>query len=179
MQHQMRLQRNIAITGFLLMLLVNSILAITVYREEKMIVLVPSIEGRLEVSSGSVSRDYLRLRAIEVHNLLFGMNKENCEKVKELLLQNIDQSGRAEVRKQLEVLSSDMVEREYYYNFTDITEYQINTLEYKVIISGYLETFIGDKRIGRELKRYLYEFVNRNGVVLLSRFNEVKEDERN
>ncbi|WP_154512644.1 TraE/TraK family type IV conjugative transfer system protein [Rickettsiales endosymbiont of Trichoplax sp. H2] len=46
----------------------------------------------------------------------------------------------------------------------------------QVKISGYLETYIGDQRINREYKSYLYQFVNRGGVVLLYSFKEVGDD---
>ena len=171
---KIRLQRNIAITGFLLMFVTNSILAVVIYRQDKSTILVPGIENRFEVSSNSASKDYLRLRAIEVHNLLFGMNKDNCHKIAGLILQTIDHGTRAEASKQLQVLSKDIKERDYYYNFTDIIEYRVAPLSYKVEISGYLETFMGDKRINRELRTYLYQFINHNGTVLLSSFREVQ-----
>ena len=177
MTNKIRIQRNLLVIGFIILLVSNLILAIALYNKDTNTILVPAYEHNLQISTKSASSDYLKLRGQEVHFLIFGMNKENHQRIKELILSNIDHEVRNNVSKQLDLYSENIEQKEYYYNFSDITEYAVNTEDYQVKISGYLETYIGDERINREYKSYLYEFINRGGRVLLHSFKEVKEDE--
>ena len=176
MENNLRLQRNLALLGFIVMIAANIVLGVVIYTKDTKTILVPSIEQRLEVTTKTASQEYLKLRAAEVHHLLFGMNKGNADKVKELLLANVDNGLRKRFKEQIEKLAEDIKKKEYYYNFSDIVEYGINEKKSQVKISGYLETYIGDQRINREYKSYLYQFVNRGGVVLLYSFKEVGDD---
>jgi len=177
MERRLKVERNLFIVGFIIMVISNLVLVICLYRGESTTILVPSIEQRLEVSSKSASSEYLKLRAQEIHFLIFGMNKENSKRVKELLLASIDNEAREGFAKQIDEYALNIENKGYYYNFADIVEYGMNNKNLVVKISGYLETFIEEEKINREYKSYKYEFINRGGRVLLHSFKEVLEDE--
>lgn len=74
MERRLKVERNLFIVGFIIMVISNLVLVICLYRGESTTILVPSIEQRLEVSSKGASNEYLKLRAQEIHFLIFGMN---------------------------------------------------------------------------------------------------------
>lgn len=172
-----RLQHSLIIIGFFLLLISNVVLVILVSKKNTTTILLPTISQRLIVSESYVSEDYLKLRAKEVHFILFGMNQNNAQKMKNLLLQNIDNVNRQNAINQLDLYINDIQDKHYYYNFSDIIEYSMDANDYKVKISGYLETFISEEKVSREYKSYLYEFVNRGGLVLLRSFKEANYNE--
>ncbi len=171
-----RYKSNLITLGFLLMLISNFVLILILYQKDTTTVLVPSIENEFVISSKFASKDYLKLRALEVHQLLFGMNRENASKIRERLVLCVDNKLRSKFVKQVDTLIEDIKQKDYHYSFSDITEYAINTKDYQVKISGYLETFIDDSRVSKEHKTYLYEFINRGGLILLYSFKEVRDD---
>ncbi|WHA05652.1 type IV conjugative transfer system protein TraE (plasmid) [Candidatus Bandiella numerosa] len=177
MERKLRVERNLFIVGFIIMVMSNLILVICIYRGKSTTILVPGIEQRFEVSSESASSEYLKLRAQEIHFLIFGMNNENSKRMRELLLMNIDNEARNNFIKQIDEYALNIENKGYYYNFSDIVEYGINKKELVVKISGYLETFIGEEKINREYKSYKYEFINRGGRVLLHSFKEAQDVE--
>ena len=103
-----------------------------------------------------------------MHSILFGMNRGNYDKQIGLLKELADHGGREALNKQLIELSEDIEEKGYHYHFSEIVEYKIECESNKVSIIGYLETYLGEKKVNRELKNYEYRFINHSGRVMLS-----------
>ena len=167
-----RFKKNIITLGFISMLISNLGMLVFLYKKDSKIILLPTIASKMEISSNEVSGDYLRLRAIEVHSILFGMNRGNYEKQIGLLKELADHGGREGLNKQLIELSEDIEEKGYHYHFSDIVEYKIESESNKVSIIGYLETYLGEKKVNRELKNYEYRFINHSGRVMLLSIKE-------
>ena len=168
----LRLQRNILLGGFVVMVASNALLSIRLNKQVSQTILVPTLCTRLEVSANKISEEYLRLRAGEVVTLLFSLNTENSQAIQQLLLKQVDNPAKGEFKKQLLELAADIKERGYYYHFTELQGYTINASQLSVKVKGYLETYFNDKKISRSYKEYEVVFVNNGGVVLLRSFKE-------
>ncbi|WP_039459118.1 TraE/TraK family type IV conjugative transfer system protein [Candidatus Jidaibacter acanthamoebae] len=173
---KLRLQRNVLVLCMATMLISNVMLAVKLNNQEKIVILVPTLDKELAVGTGFVSEEYLKLRAEQIIYLLFSLRKENIEYVKQGLLKQIDSQSYQEFKAQLEKLSLDIKERGYFYIFNDIQKFEIDSKDLNVKVSGYLETYLGNSRIDRKFKEYEVSFVNRGGVVNLKSFSEVKNE---
>jgi hypothetical protein len=100
------------------------------------------------------------------------MNRGNYDKQIGLMKELADHGGREVLNKQLIELSKDIEEKGYHYHFSDIVEYRIESELNKVSIIGYLETYLGEKKVNRELKNYEYRFINHSGRVMLLSIKE-------
>ena len=174
-QSILRLQRNILLGIVSGLFISNSMLAIKLYHQQTMVILVPTIENELKVSNDFVSDEYLKLRAEQITNLLFSIRGENSTYVTKELLKQVDSSNFAKFRAQIDSLAEDISLRGYRYWFTDVQKLEINNQELTVKITGSLETYLGERQINRELKTYELKFKNRNGLVNLETFREVKD----
>lgn len=144
-----------------------------------MVILVPTIDRPLKLGSNFVSKEYLKLRAEQIVYLLFSMKPENLQQVTHELLKQTDNGSYQEFKAQLEKLGEDIKSRGYYYSFTDIQNWEVTETSLTVEVSGYLETYLGGRRIDRQLKGYKLAFQNKGGLVNLHSFEEIKIEDQN
>ena len=175
----LRLERNLILGLVVITLASNLLLTFRLYNHEQMIVLVPTIDRQLKVGSNFVSKDYLKLRAEQVVYLLFSMRDENLEHVNHELLKQVGNGSIKEFKEQLTKLSEDIRSRGYYYLLTDIQDWEVNEIDLTVKVIGYLETYLGGRQVGRELKAYKLTFLNKGGLVNLNTFEEIKLEDQN
>lgn len=176
---KLRFQRNILIGVVALLCSSNIVLALTISAQERMVVLVPTIEHELNVGSHGVSDEYLKLRAEQVLYLLFSMRAENIDYVTRQLLKQVSPLNEQDFKSQIEALGEDIKSRGYRYWFTDIQGFEIDNVDLKVKVSGYLETYLADRQIDKEFKQYRLSFKNQAGLVQLETFSEVKDEKHN
>jgi type IV conjugative transfer system protein TraE len=176
MENSIRFQRNLLIGMAILLFAINSLLTVCLFIRDEMVVMVPTIERELRVSRDFVSDEYLRLRAEQFMYLLFSMREGNVEYITRELLKGIDAAKSNEFKVQIEKLGQDIEQRKYRYWFTDLQEIEIDNYNLNVVLSGYLETYLADKQIDKHFKKYLLTFKNRNGLVKLETFMEIKDE---
>ena len=173
---KVRFQRNILIGAAALLCSSNIILALIISSQERMVVLVPTLDRELSVGNHFVSNEYLKLRAEQVLYLLFSMRTENANYVTQQLLKQVSPLNEQDFKTQIEALGEDIKSRGYRYWFTDIQRFEIDNTNLKVKVSGYLETYLADKQIDKKLKQYQLSFKNMAGLVQLETFSEVKNE---
>lgn len=176
---KVRLQRNLLIGVATLLCSANLILAIALHNQEKMVVLVPTLDRELSISNQFVSDEYLKLRAEQVLYLLFSMRTENVGYVTQQLLKHVSPLNEQDFKSQIEALGEDIKSRGYRYWFTDIQSFEIDSTNLRVQVSGYLETYLADKQIDNQPKKYQLTFKNRSGLVQLETFSEVHDEKNN
>jgi conjugal transfer pilus assembly protein TraE len=173
---RVRFQRNVLIGVAVLLCSSNIVLALAISTQEKMVVLVPTLEHELNVGSHFVSDEYLKLRAEQVLYLLFSMRAENTDYVTQQLLRQVSPLNEQDFKSQIEALGEDIKSRGYRYWFTNIQSFEIDNTDLKVKVSGYLETYLADRQIDKKFKQYQLSFKNRAGLVQLETFSEVHNE---
>ena len=158
-----------------LMLVSNIYLASLLWdpsRSNKMVVLVPTIDKEMSVGTKLVSEDYLHYRAEQIMQLLFSIRHENFAYNVDQILKQVSSHNRPEFGKQLDEFTKDIKSKKYFYTFNK-DAYEIDASRLEVTFSGYLETFINDKRVKTNHKKYKLAFTNSYGLVKLNSFEEV------
>ena len=177
--NNIKLQRNILLGSSCMMLVANTLLALKLYTAETITRNLPITDQELVISKNYINDAALKIRADQIISLLFSMKKENVSSVKTALLRQVDNELYEEFKLKITKLAEDIELRDYRYIFGDIQEYEYDNYNWTVKISGYLDTYLSDKRIASEAKQYLLSFTNRSGIINLKAFEEIKNEAKN
>ena len=107
------------------------------------------------------------------------MKKENADLVTNALLRQVDNEFYDEFKARIIKLAKDIHSKDYRYVFGDIQSYEYDNYKWTAKVSGYLDTYLSDKRIASLNKQYLLSFTNRSGIINLKSFEEVENEPNN
>ena len=170
----LQLQRNILVGCSCAMLVANILLSLKIYSTEVITRNLPITEQELVVSNTYINDAALKIRADQILSLLFSIKKENVAIVTNALLRQVDNEFYDEFKTKIKKLAEDIALRDYRYVFGDIQSYEYDNYKWTVKVSGYLDTYLSDKRIANNQKQYLLTFTNRSGIINLKSFEEIK-----
>jgi conjugal transfer pilus assembly protein TraE len=153
----------------------NIILSVKLLNQEIITRNIPLVDNELIIGSDFVNDAALKIRADQIIYLIFSMKKENAGNVTNILMRHVDASKHQDFKKQISKLAEDIKARGYRYFLSDITGYEFDNLKYSVKVSGYLDTYMSDKKIATNYKEYQITFINRSGVLNLASFEEVSQ----
>lgn len=154
----------------------NVILASLVSKDkEKLVVMVPTIDKEMVVGTNTVSSEYLLYRAEQIMQLLFNIRHERYEDNVYQLLKQVSSNQKPQFEKQIREVVQDIKAKKYFYVF-DKESQEIDTQNLTITFSGYLETYIYNKRQDNvAFKKYRLLFENNSGLVSLVSFTEIKD----
>jgi hypothetical protein len=175
---KLRLQKNLLILAFTISLLTNLLLALKLYNQEIITRNLPFTDQELIISGDYMNDEALKLKADQILILIFSMKKENITKVITSLMRQVDSHYHDEFKTKIEMLAIDIATRDYRYIFTDIQGYEFDNFNFTVKVKGYLETYLGGRKIDSQYKEYLLSFTNKSGLIALKSFDEVKNDKK-
>ncbi|MEK6733859.1 MAG: TraE/TraK family type IV conjugative transfer system protein [Pseudomonadota bacterium] len=175
----LKLQRNIVLASAGMLLIANVLLALKLYNQEIITRNLPITEAELVISKNYINDAALKIRADQIISLLFSMKKENSSVSMDHLLRQVDNEFYEEFKIKIKKLAEDIELRDYRYVFGDIQGYEYDNYNWTVKISGYLDTYLSDKRIANQPKQYLLSFTNKSGIINLKSFEEVKDEPKN
>lgn len=169
-------QRTILLLMLGVLIVSNMILVLlTLQSKEKLVVMVPTIDKEMVVGTNSVSSDYLLYRAEQTMQLLFNIRHERYEDNVSQLLKQVSSSQKPQFEKQIREVVQDIKDKKYFYVF-DKESQEIDTQNLTITFSGYLETYIYNKRQDNvAFKKYRLTFENNSGLVSLVSFTEIKD----
>ncbi len=173
------LQRNILLGSSALLLAANVLLSIKIYSTEVITRNLPITEQELIISDTYINNEALKVRADQILSLLFSMKKENVSLITHSLLKSVDNEFYPEFKQKITILSEDIVKRDYRYVFSDIQAYEYDNYKWTVKVTGFLDTYLSDKRISSSEKRYLLSFTNKSGIINLKSFEEIENEKEN
>lgn len=173
------LQRNILLGTSVFLLAANVLLSIKIYSTEVITRNLPITEQELIISDTYINNEALKVRADQILSLLFSMKKENVSLVTNSLLKSVDNEFYPEFKQKITILSEDIVKRDYRYVFSDIQAYEYDNYKWTVKVTGFLDTYLSDKRIASNQKQFLLSFSNRSGIINLKSFEEVQNESEN
>ena len=176
---KLRLQKNILLAVVSIMLISNGLLAVKLYNQEIITRNLPITDQDLIISNSYINDAALKMRADQIISLLFSMKKQNTKMVSAALLRQVDNEFYEPFKAKIEQLAEDIVLRDYRYVFGDVQAYEFDNYGMSVKISGFLDTYLSDKRIGNTHKQYLISFTNKSGIINLKAFEEIKNDKKN
>lgn len=171
-------QKTVLLLIFGCLVVSNLILASLVSKDkEKLVVMVPTIDREMVVGTSTVSQDYLLYRAEQIMQLLFSIRHERYENNVSQLLKQVASHQKPKFEEQLREVVQDIKDKKYFYVF-DKTSQEIDVHNLTITFSGYLETYIYNKRQDNvSFKKYKLFFENNSGLVSLVSFTEIKEKE--
>lgn len=173
------LQRNILLGSSTLLLVANVLLSIKIYSTEIITRNLPITEQELIISDTYINNEALKVRADQILSLLFSMKKENVSLVTNSLLKSVDNEFYPDFKQKITILSEDIVKRDYRYVFSDIQAYEYDNYKWTVKVTGFLDTYLSDKRISSSEKQYLLSFTNKSGIINLKSFEEIENEKEN
>jgi hypothetical protein len=176
---KLRLQKNILLAGMSVMIFANSLLALKLYNQEIITRNLPITDQELVISKYYISDAALKIRAEQILILLFSIKKQNVVEVTNALLKQVDNEYYEKFKEQINKLAEDIASRDYRYVFGDIQAYEYDNYNWTIKISGYLDTYLSDKRIDSKQKQYLLSFTNTSGIINLKSFEEIKNEQKN
>jgi hypothetical protein len=171
-------QRTILLLMLGALVVSNVILALLASKkEEKLVVMVPTIDKEMVVGTNTVSSDYLLYRAEQIMQLLFNIRHERYEDNVAQILKQVSSSQKPQFEKQIREVVQDIKDKKYFYVF-DKESQEIDEKDLTITFSGYLETYIYNKRQDNvAFKKYRLSFENNSGLVGLVSFTEIKDHE--
>lgn len=158
-------------------LIISSVILVSLAskKEEKLVVMVPTIDKEMVIGTNTVSQDYLLYRAEQIMQLLFNIRHERYEDNVAQLLKQVSSSQKPRFEKQLREVVQDIKDKKYFYVFNKESQ-EIDEKGLAITFSGYLETYIYNKRQDNvAFKKYRLSFENNSGLVSLVSFTEIKE----
>jgi conjugal transfer pilus assembly protein TraE len=173
-----RIQRNLLLIVTIFIVIANTVLAVGIYSQKKLVVMVPTLDKEITIGTNYVSEDYLLLRAEQISGLLFNIREDNYLYNQNQLLNQIASQNKEDFKAQLEEFISDVKQKKYYYVFNKQSS-EIDNQSLTVTFSGYLETYLIDKKISSQIRTFQFFFVNNGGIVTLTSFEEVKNENSN
>lgn len=175
----LKLQRNILLSTSSLLLIANVLLSFKIYSTEIVTRNIPLVEQEFIISDSYINDAALKTRADQILSLLFSMKKENVSIVTNNLLKSVDNEFYLEFKNKIEALAEDIHKREYRYVFGDVKSYEYDNYTWTVKVTGFLDTYLSDKRIASVNKQYLLSFTNRSGIINLKSFEEIRNEKEN
>lgn len=170
------LQRNILLASSSLLLIANVLLSLKIYSTEIVTRNIPIVEQEFVISDSYINDAALKIKADQILSLLFSMKKENVSLITNNLLRQVDNEFYLEFKGKIELLAEDIQKRDYRYVFGDIKSYECDNYKWTVKVTGFLDTYLSDKRIASNQKQYLLSFSNKSGIINLKSFEEIKND---
>ena len=145
-------------------------------KDEKLVVMVPTIDKEMVVGTNRVSSDYLLYRSEQIMQLLFNIRHERYEDNVSQLLKQVSSNQKPQFEKQIREVVQDIKDKKYFYVF-DKESQEIDTQNLTITFLGYLETYIYNKRQDNvAFKKYRLAFENTSGLVSFVSFTEIKDD---
>ncbi len=165
-------QRNISLMICGVSLVTSLILAITIIRGDKSIILVPStLSSEASLSNKRVSSAYLENITRDVINTLLDVTPANANYSSEQILKITHPQFYGELKQQLSQRTEDVVSRKITTNFY-AQSMVANVQNSQVFVSGKLLTFLGTKMVMEEEKTYSITYEYNNFKLLIVDFHE-------
>lgn len=161
-------QRNMLFPICILLLVSQIITLVLLFTKSERVVLVPPvIEKSMWVDSSSVSPSYLEQIGLFMGNLMLTKSALNADKQGELLLKHVVPEFEAEFRNHLILEATKMKKHNFSYVFYTKNVY-VNPSLLTASLSGEQVSYVGEKVVAREKKKYKLQFNYLGGRLLLS-----------
>ncbi|MDA0967623.1 MAG: type IV conjugative transfer system protein TraE [Proteobacteria bacterium] len=171
-------QRNIAVLGFSVSVVIILLLSLTIFFKDRLVVISPSvISQEYRISSNNVSRGYLEDMTRDVIATMFNLTPSNVNYMTDSLLKMVHPRAYGQVRGELLKIQEDVIERRVSTTFYPITM-DIAEKVLKVRVEGDFHTFIGNKMSGKERRTFEIAYIYSGTKLTIGGFHEVVEDSK-
>lgn len=168
--------RSLLIIVCAILLCSNLLLCISVVTKDTNTILLPmTLTKSFSVSGKEVSEEYLELISRDLIQSILNITPNNYEYNKEAILKLVHPSFYGALKQQLDTLSEDVKQRQISIYFLP-AEMKVSNEELTSEITGYLETRIGLKEVGKLLKKYRMKFDYTGSQLTLKEFYEVSDE---
>ncbi|MDR1926364.1 MAG: type IV conjugative transfer system protein TraE, partial [Endomicrobium sp.] len=148
------IQRNISIAIAIISFFTTFLLAICLLKKETNTVLVPSsLTNTISISSRVPHNTYLEAFSRDVIYTSLNLTPNNVEYAEKAILSMAHGSAYGTLKGQMELIKANIIAKRFSTAFYPIAIYPDNTTM-AVITEGTLYTYLGQKEVSREKKRY-------------------------
>ena len=166
-------QRNLLLYASATSLFVIVILTLTLFRQDRVTVIVPGYTGnQFSVSTRGVSREYLELVSKDIISTLLNITPYNYEYVREKVLKITSPEKYGKVKQEIEQMIDDLNTRQISLRFTP-TKLELNEESLTSDISGYLTSYVGIKQTENLFSKYRLGFEYEGGALMLIEFQDL------
>jgi conjugal transfer pilus assembly protein TraE len=166
------LQRNMLFPICLLLCISQIITSILLFSKKERVILVPPVlEKSMWVEASSVSPSYLEQIGIFIGNLMLTKSFANADKQGEILLRQVVPEFEGEFRNALILEATKMRKNNFSLVFYTQDVY-VNPTALTTSLAGEQVSYVGEKIVGREKKKYKLQFNYRGGRLLLAGVSE-------
>lgn len=156
-----------------LMLCISQIITLVLLfgKKERIILVPPVLEKSIWVEASSVSPSYLEQMGLFIGNLMLTKSYMSADKQGEILLRQVVPEFEGEFRNALILEATKMRKNNFSLVFYTQDVY-VNPTALTTSLTGEQVSYVGEKIVGREKKKYKLQFSYRDGKLLLSGISE-------
>ena len=165
-------QRDWALGGGTILLVSNVLLCIMfLFKNERIILVPPTIEKSFWVSKSSVSQEYLEEMSLFLSNMLLDITPSSADFQRSVALKYVDPSYyntlRARLIKEAQTLKKEGISTSF-----KVLKIRPNKDDLTVEITGTLMSYVGAARVREIQEVYVMKFNYKAGRLLLEEFQE-------
>lgn len=149
---------------------------VTVFREERIVVVPPDTKREFWLTQNRVSASYLEEMALFFAPLMLEVSPESAAYKRDIILRyTVSESYGALKAKLLE--DEKRLQKEHVTTSFQLSAVKVRSREMQVEVTGDLSRFIGERRISQSRDTYRFTFVYRMGRLLIQSFQLIKSDQ--
>lgn len=159
--------------GLIALSVILSLLVAFLVGRERIVLLPPSMNKNIWVSSQTASPEYFSRMTIFLSELALNVTSDNVDFQNELLLRYVDPTYYISLKPQL-VAEADRIKKDHISTAFFPVDMKVNIQHHEAIVTGDLKSYVGDTALPN--KRISYRFVYRfnSFTPLITLFEEVK-----
>lgn len=146
---------------------------IVALRSEKIILVPPTIERPMWITSSQVSADYLSSMSIFLSTLLLNVNASNAELQHQIFLRYVDGKQYQHIKTNLKLEEEKLKKKHLAINF-HLTAIKVDASRMIAHVIGDLEVMLGEEKIPNKRMTYQLKYNYQSGLLKLLSFEELK-----
>lgn len=167
--------RNVVLlSGFVLMLGANALLAAKIYTASNQVVLVPTSITDGMVARGAVDQRFVEAVALDAVYGLYNSSPTTLRYGRIVIERTASVKNRAGLLELYDEVAEDIRQREISTVFRP-TQIEHNLGQLEVTVKGELDTYLSNVKVATERRNILLTFVVEAGSVRLSKINRIEE----
>jgi len=165
----------ILLSGFVLMLCSNGLLAVKIYSASNQVVLVPTSITDGMVARGAIDQRFVEAVALDAVYGLYNSSPTTLRYGRIVIERTASVKNRAGLLELYDEVAEDIRQREISTVFRP-TQIEHNLDQLEVTVKGELDTYLSNVKVATERRNILLTFVIEAGSVRLSKINRIEEE---
>jgi type IV conjugative transfer system protein TraE len=168
-------QRNISVIVAFILLIITLLLSICLLRKDTNTILVPSsIANPISISTKRPHNTYLESFSRDVIYTMLNLTPNNIDYAEKAILSFAHGSSYGILKNQFEMIKTSITSKKFSTAFYPVAIYPDNSTMV-VYVEGTLYTYLGQKEISRDKKKYEIKYDYSAGKLTIVGFSEIED----